>query len=45
MLAMFLKILITIVMFVLGIELSHFFGWWILYFIGIIAEIMVENVK
>lgn len=37
------KIAIIIGMFLLGILLAQVFGWWLLYFIGIISEIAVEN--
>lgn len=37
------KIAIVMGMFLFGILLACVFGWWILYFIGIISEIAVEN--
>lgn len=40
-----IKILIIFGMFILGLILSQIFGWWLLYFLGIAAEIAVENVE
>lgn len=40
---MLYKIAIIMGLFLFGILLTQVFGWWILYFIGIISEIAVEN--